>query len=444
MTNEEYVAFLEEQGEDYVWQFTKQETDFSKIFLSAKLFNEWKQTSQSQSSESFFKTQHEKYGITDRHRTLIISQLYGLLTKRSTRYENEELTPAFIELNSCDKPLRYKELETEQLLKVKLPAITYSRQTESKTTQRHIFPIIFIYQILKRLKQIGMYEITLEELYTYVMTANFHSDLDRVFTALTQPSRPTISDKLFRLYKDRSRVIPLIKNLDLFKLDDKNISINSIHESEMDDFLEKNFPRFSKAELTNFEIYKKFLYTIQNFNLNLISDDAEIIIADNSDDIRDDAEYTENVVSQENISESSNKTLGNSSKEEPQLVVDKERLTIKRDAMIGVLAINNSGFKCEFDSSHETFISKRSKKPYMEAHHLIPVSQSQYIWNKKHANVDCIENIVSLCPTCHRAIHHGELDVKLDILKKLYDQKKDKLAKVGLDIDFETLLKFYL
>lgn len=80
----------------------------------------------------------------------------------------------------------------------------------------------------------------------------------------------------------------------------------------------------------------------------------------------------------------------------------------------------------------------------MEAHHLIPINQSQYMWKKKHANVDCIENIVSLCPTCHRAIHHGEFDVKLTLLKKLYDKKRCDLIKAGLDIDFETLLKFYL
>ena len=104
----------------------------------------------------------------------------------------------------------------------------------------------------------------------------------------------------------------------------------------------------------------------------------------------------------------------------------------------------NSEYRCEYDESHQTFISKKSGKPYMEAHHLIPVSQSQYIWKKKHANVDCIENIVSLCPNCHRAIHHGGFNVKLDILKKLYDKKKADLMRAGLNIDFETLLKFYL
>ena len=68
----------------YVWQFTKQETDFEKIFLSAKLFNEWKQNTQNLSLEEFFIDQHNKYGITDRHRTLIIAQLYGLITKNGS------------------------------------------------------------------------------------------------------------------------------------------------------------------------------------------------------------------------------------------------------------------------------------------------------------------------------------------------------------------------
>ena len=55
------------------------------------------------------------------------------------------------------------------------------------------------------------------------------------------------------------------------------------------------------------------------------------------------------------------------------------------------------------------------------------------MWNRKHKNIDCLENIVSLCPTCHRAIHHGEFDVKLAILKHLYDIRIDKLKDAGID-----------
>lgn len=442
MTNEEYIQFLEREGENYVWQFTKQEVDFDKIFLATKLFNEWKNSETEISPEIFFSQQHSKYGITDRHRTLIIAQLYGLITKSGSTYKKENVTPIFKMLAQSTNSEIYKKIITEQLLKIKLSALTYSRANGAQDV-RHIFPIIFIYQVLKSLKNLGINYISLDEFYTYVMTANFHSDLERVVQFLTQPIKPVISMSLLKSYKDRSRIIPLIKNLNVFILNDESISINPVYEDIMDNFLTSKCPLFLKSELTNLELYKNFLYNSQNLGINLIDEEVDVVIASDIDELKDEAEYTEDVVSQE-ISQITREKLEILPTIEPTIVTEGERLVVKRDAAIGVLAIANSEYKCEFDEGHETFISKKTKKRYMEAHHLIPVSQAQYVWKKKRANVDCIENIVSLCPTCHRAIHHGEFDTKLVILKKLYDLKYPDLAKAGLDIDFETLLKFYL
>lgn len=437
MTNEEYVDFLEHKGKGYVWQFTKQETDFEKIFLSAKLFNEWKQNTQNLSLEEFFIDQHNKYGITDRHRTLIIAQLYGLITKNSSGYANENVTPIFNQLSQNSSPETYKSIVSEQLLKIKIPALTASRRSDTENI-RHIFPIIFIYQVLKRLKQFSINSITIEELYTYVMTANFHTDMDRVITFLTQPIKPTISPSLLHEFQDRCRILTMIDNINLFNLDRRNgfIAINTMYETKMDNFLEENLSRFADNKLTNEDEYKEFLYEIQNFNINLIDEDVAVIVSEDNEDIIEDVEYTENVALQ-----SYDNTQVNV---EPHIVQTNEREIIRRDPALGAIAINNSGYQCENDACHQTFISKRTKRPYMEAHHLIPISQSQYMWKKKHKNIDCIENIVSLCPTCHRAIHHGEFETKLQILKKLYDKRIGDLRRAGIDIDFETLLKFYL
>ena len=442
MTNDEYIEFLEQKGEDYVWQFTKQEVDFDKIFLATKLFNEWKKGNSEISPEMFFSQQHSKYGITDRHRTLIIAQLYGLITKNSSTYRHEDVTPVFEMLYHSNNPQTYKKYMTEQLLKIKLPALTYSRSNGAQS-QRHIFPIIFTYQVLKLLKNVGINYISIDEFYTYVMTANFHTDLERVVQFLTQPRKPLISASLLRLYKDRSRIIPLIKNLNVFIFSDDRISINPVYEDVLESFFNSKFLLFRNTELTNLEKYKDFLYNPQNLDINLIDDDVDVVVSGAIDELRDEAEYTEDVVSQD-FGYVAQEKLNTLPTLEPVLVTEGERQVIKRDPIIGGLAIANSMYRCQFDEGHETFISKRTKMPYMEAHHLIPVSQAQYIWKKKHANVDCIENIVSLCPICHRAIHHGEFDTKLCILRKLYDLKYSDLTRAGLDIDFETLLKFYL
>ena len=51
----------------------------------------------------------------------------------------------------------------------------------------------------------------------------------------------------------------------------------------------------------------------------------------------------------------------------------KEREIYQRDREKALAAIDASGYQCENDSSHALFISHATKKPYLEAHHLIPM-----------------------------------------------------------------------
>lgn len=108
----------------------------------------------------------------------------------------------------------------------------------------------------------------------------------------------------------------------------------------------------------------------------------------------------------------------------------------KRNEARAKKAIVNSNFTCNLDASHKSFISKNGK-PYMEAHHLIPINaQGDF-----KTGLDCEANIVSLCPTCHRMLHYGE-DIE-EPLKKLYNERKGKLEQAGIKISFEDLMKYY-
>ena len=76
-----YLEKLSELNDYSVWTFTKQETNFDESFKSIKLFSEIPNLEES-NIEDYFTSNHARYDIkTNRHRILIISQLYGLLTK---------------------------------------------------------------------------------------------------------------------------------------------------------------------------------------------------------------------------------------------------------------------------------------------------------------------------------------------------------------------------
>ena len=77
----------------------------------------------------------------------------------------------------------------------------------------------------------------------------------------------------------------------------------------------------------------------------------------------------------------------------------------------------------------------------MEPHHLIPIAQNLYVYDKYRINIDCVENIVSLCLTCHRAIHYGLDEVRINLIQIIFEICKSKYESVGLNISFNELLK---
>ena len=77
--------------------------------------------------------------------------------------------------------------------------------------------------------------------------------------------------------------------------------------------------------------------------------------------------------------------------------------TYIRDPKVGRYALNLADYKCEVESNHKTFICKGSKKPYLESHHLVPISYQENF----DVSLDVPANIVALCSNCHNEIHYG-------------------------------------
>ena len=181
-----------------VWLFTKQDTNFDESFKATKLFSEI-DNRENVNIENYFTVNHEKYGInTDRHRMLVIAQLYGLITKtpfyvRGGNYSKEAPTevfdlemlepfgeknknPIFVYKNLKIGSKEYNTFKTEQLLKIKFHAII---DTAQNNKDYNILPIVFIYKVLKILKEkYGINEVSEDLLYTYVLTCKSYQELN--------------------------------------------------------------------------------------------------------------------------------------------------------------------------------------------------------------------------------------------------------------------------
>lgn len=110
-----------------------------------------------------------------------------------------------------------------------------------------------------------------------------------------------------------------------------------------------------------------------------------------------------------------------------------------RSKVVAKKALIASDYTCEYDRSHQYFISKITKKNYVEAHHLIPMEfQDDF-----ECSLDVNANIVTLCPVCHKRIHHESITQSKEMIKTLYTQRIDRINKSGIPISFKKLLTYY-
>lgn len=69
-----------------------------------------------------------------------------------------------------------------------------------------------------------------------------------------------------------------------------------------------------------------------------------------------------------------------------------------RDPDIVAEALYRAEGFCEKCKEKAPFIKRSNGEPYLEVHHIIPLSQG---------GLDSLKNVISLCPNCHREIHFG-------------------------------------
>ena len=111
----------------------------------------------------------------------------------------------------------------------------------------------------------------------------------------------------------------------------------------------------------------------------------------------------------------------------------------RRDPRIAGKAISDSNYACAVAGSHVSFISRTTKQNFVEAHHLIPFEFQEMF----DSSLDVLENVVVLCPTCHRKLHHGMLKDKKPVLKQLFEDRDAMLKSRGLNINLDTLVQYY-
>jgi 5-methylcytosine-specific restriction protein A len=111
----------------------------------------------------------------------------------------------------------------------------------------------------------------------------------------------------------------------------------------------------------------------------------------------------------------------------------------ERDPEMAHIALETAGFKCENDHSHRTFLSHKTERQFVEAHHLVPMEfQDEF-----EVSIDVPENIICLCPNCHRAFHYSDMESRKMLVLKFLELRKEALFERKIRMGIDEILKYY-
>ena len=277
-TIEEKLASLNATS---VWYFAKQDTNFDNAFKAVQIVDELGQQWEDDGTTAW-STKAASKGLDSNHRILSVAQLLGLLTKNNpfekSQYKSETSTPVFraISRYAIGSP-EYNALKTEQLLKLRMNAIT---DTRPESADYNIAPVLFTYEVFWRLKAKGITEISLGDFYTYVMTCKTHDEIDECVEHLLDPNRketPYVAN-----YKGDSRVVTLIQNnLNLIQFTATTVSIKPEFANYFGYFFNgayTSFVNMMKFVVTDVQMYQTVLTNPIGLSVNFLDTSTKIDI----------------------------------------------------------------------------------------------------------------------------------------------------------------------
>ncbi|WP_432739498.1 HNH endonuclease [Ligilactobacillus agilis] len=102
-------------------------------------------------------------------------------------------------------------------------------------------------------------------------------------------------------------------------------------------------------------------------------------------------------------------------------------------------AKHKADWKCCEDARHKTFTAQNDHRAYVEGHHLIPMRMQKDF----EYTIDFADNIVPLCPNCHRKIHFAIKQDRNKMIEKFYFERIEAIETHGINISIDELEKCY-
>lgn len=250
---------------------------------------------------------------------------------------------------------------------------------------------------------------------------------------------------LFRLHNENKTFRESI--IEINKYREKNIEIKStdIYQKIIKENLINKYtdPKFS-AFFVFFNIcvkkgsnYRLSQFIYNNYRKNI----SELSIYNDHEGLS-----SKHLKAEENINEQLNyhyineEVLKKYNNRKPEIISSSNNaIKYKTNRRIADTVLKNRNYKCFFDEKHKTFL-RMNEQQYMEAHHIVPMKAQK---DFQDINIDREENILCLCPNCHRKAHYALESEKRTLLQKVYNLREKNLKRANIYISFKDLYKKY-
>lgn len=103
----------------------------------------------------------------------------------------------------------------------------------------------------------------------------------------------------------------------------------------------------------------------------------------------------------------------------------------ERDNRLKATRLRQADYRCSIDESHRSFEAPNMPN-FVECHHIVPLAAQREV---PDINLDCLENLASMCPVCHSAIHCGTDEVRRDMFERLLVRYENSLQSIGISAE---------
>ncbi|MBQ6509847.1 MAG: HNH endonuclease [Flexilinea sp.] len=124
----------------------------------------------------------------------------------------------------------------------------------------------------------------------------------------------------------------------------------------------------------------------------------------------------------------------------PPVTVSSDQTTWRRSGILRSQILVIANYTCEINKNHETFIAEKTRHPFMESHHIIPMR----FQNDFEYSLDVYANLICLCPICHRKIHYGLKQERKDMMKRILSDREERLIHSGISLCSEDIIEMVI